>query len=100
MLKFEDNRATIAGQGEEILLEFAKLTNALKFLIASHEEGDEEYADYLLFTAFKGGLDAPEPNRDRGAHEKPDEPKYNPTPGEDFMKMIDDLIESIKKKGD
>lgn len=60
MLKFENNRAEMEGRGEELLLEYAKLTNALKVAIVKAErDADEEYADYLLFTAFKGGLDAP-----------------------------------------
>ena len=64
MIKFENNKATIEGTGEDLLLEFGK--------------NDDEKA------AFKAGLDAP-----LHKTKKDDEP--------DFIKMLDDLIESIKK---
>ncbi len=64
MLKFENNKTTIEGSGEQLLLEYAKLTNTLKTAIVSCDDQSdaEDYADYLLFTAFKGGIDAPLPN--------------------------------------
>ena len=64
MLKFANNKATVEGTGEQLLLEYAKLTNSLKSIIMScdDEEDAEEYADYLLFIAFKSGLDTPVDN--------------------------------------
>lgn len=86
MIKFENNKATIEGSGEELMVEFGKLTNALKSAIVANDvEKDANFAEYLLFTAFKAGLDAPI----KKVGKKDDEP--------DFIKMLDDLIESIKK---
>ena len=67
MLKFEDNKTTVEGSGEQLLLEYAKLTNTLKTIIVSCDDQDdaEDYANYLLFTAFKGGIDAPLPKTKR-----------------------------------
>lgn len=65
MLKFEDNKTTIQGTGEQLLNEYAKLTNSLKSIIMSCDSDDDAdtYADYLLFTAFNGGINAPPPTR-------------------------------------
>ena len=99
MLKVEGKRTTMSGSGEELLLEYAMLTHSLKMALLQHDrEKDEDFAEYLLFTAFKGGLDAPDKAaKFVGKHEKPEEKDYNPTPGEDFIKMLDDLIASIEK---
>lgn len=85
MIKFENNKATINGSGDELLTEYGKLTNALKSAIVENDdESDENFAEYLLFTAFKAGLEAP-----LHKSKKNDET--------DFIKMLDDLIETIKK---